>query len=271
MKKKILIALSGLTFVFGLSSIIYFYGPWWFTKVHDYDDRYGTVGSIELPKGYERVNDGTGFDEYLRDLPLASEDVQVRRITGELADTLNPYCYRVVNLPLMHHYEQCADVCMRLRAEYLFRTRQLWKIHFISYMIKVYNCANTESMVHEMPQRRLSDMQPGDVFVYCAKDRADKEYGHAIMVADVARNPVTGRKIFLLLQGSTPACSIHILKNRNDSVLSPWFELDENASTLDLGIATYQANELRHFCNSIFSHKDPSSTALHSSIANSTR
>ena len=130
MKKKILIALSGLTFVFGLSSIIYFYGPWWFTKVHDYDDRYGTVGSIELPKGYERVNDGTGFDEYLRDLPLASEDVQVHRITGELADTLNPYCYRVVNLPLMHHYEQCADVCMRLRAEYLFRTRQFWKIHF---------------------------------------------------------------------------------------------------------------------------------------------
>ena len=290
MKKKILIALSGLTFVFGLSSIIYFYGPWWFTKVHDYDDRYGTVGSIELPKGYERVNDGTGFDEYLRDLPLASEDVQVRRITGELADTLNPYCYRVVNLPLMHHYEQCADVCMRLRAEYLFRTRQFWKIHFddtqfntmryywgglrrgfISYMIKVYNCANTESMVHEMPQRRLSDMRPGDVFVYCAKDREDKEYGHAIMVADVARNPVTGRKIFLLLQGSTPACSIHILKNRKDSVLSPWFELDENASTLDLGIATYQANELRHFSNSIFSHKDPSSTALHSSIVNSTR
>ena len=290
MKKKILIALSGLTFVFGLSSIIYFYGPWWFTKVHDYDDRYGTVGSIELPKGYERVNDGTGFDEYLRDLPLASEDVQVRRITGELADTLNPYCYRVVNLPLMHHYEQCADVCMRLRAEYLFRTRQFWKIHFddtqfntmryywgglrrgfVSYMINVFNRANTESMVHEMPQRRLSDMQPGDVFVYCAKDREDKEYGHAIMVADVARNPVTGRKIFLLLQGSTPACSIHILKNRNDSVLSPWFELDENASTLDLGIATYQANELRHFSNSIFSPKDPSSTALHSSMANSTR
>ena len=137
---------------------------------------------------------------------------------------------------------------------------------FVPYLKYVYKFANTESLIHEMPQRPLNEMQPGDVFVYCAKDREDKKYGHAILVADVARDPVTGRKIFLLLQGSTPACNIHILKNRNDSVLSPWFELDENASSLDLGIATYQANELRHFSNSIFSPKDPSSTALHSSI-----
>ena len=114
-------------------------------------------------------------------------------------------------------------------------------------MIKVFYYANTESMVHEMPQRPLSEMQPGDVFVYSAKDREDKKYGHAIMVADVARNPVTGRKIFLLLQGSTPACSIHILKNRNDSILSPWFELDENTSDLDLGTAVYRKDELRYF------------------------
>ena len=266
MTKKILIALFGLMLVFSLSIIIYLYGPWWFTKEHDFDDTYGTVGSIELPEGYERVDGETSFDDFLRRLPLAAEDVQVRRITGELADTLIPYSYRVVNLPLLHHYEQCADVCILLRGEYLFRTRQFWKIHFddtqyntmryywgglrrgfISYIIKVFNLANTESMVHEMPQRPLSEMQPGDVFVYCAKDRDDKQYGHAIMVADVARNPTTGRKIFLLLQGSTPACSIHILKNRNDSVLSPWFELEDNTSIVNLGTATYRTDELRYF------------------------
>ena len=250
----------------------------------------GSVGTLVLPAGYERVGDETGFATYLRNLPLAADSVQVRRINGQLADSLLPYSYRVIDLPLLHRYEQCADVCIRLWAEYLFQTRQFWKIHFedtqyntmryywggrrskfVPYLKYVYKFANTESLIREMPQRPLNEMQPGDVFVYCAKDREDKKYGHAIMVADVAKNPVTGRKIFLLLQGSTPACNIHILKNRNDSVLSPWFELDENASTLDLGIATYQANELRHFSNSIFSPKDPSSTALHSSMANSTR
>ena len=249
-----------------LVSIVYLYGPWWFDKVQVPDNKYGTIESIELPQGYEREKDEKGFASYLRSLPLAADSVQVRRITGQLADSLIPYSYRVVDVPLLHHYEQCADVCIRLWAEYLFQTRQFWKIHFedtqyntmryywgglrrgfISYIIKVFSRSNTESMVHEMPQRRLSEMQPGDVFVYCAKDREDKKYGHAIMVADVAKNPVTGHKIFLLLQGSTPACSIHILKNRSDSVLSPWFELDDDASTLDLGIATYNANELRHF------------------------
>ena len=86
------------------------------------------------------------------------------------------------------------------------------------------------------------------------------------MVADVARNPATGCKIFLLLQGSTPACSIHILKNRNDSVLSPWFELDEEATIIDLGTATYHANELRYFGNSIFSAKDPNRATLFSNL-----
>ena len=266
MIKKILIAFTVLLLVFCLSLLVYLYGPWWFKKTQDYYCENGSIGSIALPDGYERLDNGTGFENFLRSLPLAAEDVPVRRITGELADSLLPYSYRVIDVPLLHHSEQCADVCIWLRAEYLFWTRQFWKIHFedtqhntmryywgglrrgfISYIIKVFKSANTESMLHEMPQRPLSEMQVGDVFVYCANDREYKEYGHAIMVADVARNPATGRKIFLLIQGSTPACNIHIIKNRNDSVLSPWFELDEEAITLDLGTATYHANELRYF------------------------
>lgn len=73
--------------------------------------------------------------------------------------------------------------------------------------------------------------------------------GHAIMVADVAVHPVTGKKIFLLLQGSTPACSMHILNNNDNTAISPWFELDENASMLDFGTASYRSDELRFFDN----------------------
>ena len=285
MVRKLLIIFLILSAVGCLSLLVYLYGPWWFKEVPATDGPNGSVGTIGLPAGYERIGENTGFAAYLRDLPLAADSVRVRRINGQLADSLLPYSYRVIDLPLLHRYEQCADVCIRLRAEYLFRTRQFWKIHFedtqyntmryywggrrskfVTYLKFVYKFANTESLIREMPQRPLSEMQPGDVFIYSAKDRADKKYGHAIMVADVARNPATGRKIFLLLQGSTPACSIHILKNRRDSLLSPWFELDEDASTLDLGTATYFANELRYFRNSVLSPNYPRNVALQSNI-----
>lgn len=245
------------------------YGPWWIGKLPSYDQTNGSIGQIALPAGYERVvDDGSGFADYLRSLPLAAEDVKVRLTTGEICDSLLPYAYRVVRLPLLHRYEQCADVCIRLRSEYLFRSRQFRRIHyddtqyhtmryygggsrslFGRYLVHVFKYANTESLIHELPSRRLHDMRCGDVFVYGAKDREDKPYGHAVMVADVATNPATGRKIFLLLQGSTPACSIHLLNNNDNPAISPWFELDEKAQILDFGTAVYHDDELRYFDN----------------------
>lgn len=247
--------------------LFYVYGPWWFTKIQEYDDKHGSIGQIELPEGFERLpDDGDGFANYLRSLPLAEEGVPVRTMSGEIVDSLLPYTYRVVNLPLLHEFEQCADVCIRLRAEYLFRTRQFWRIHFddtqyhtmryywggyqkkfMSYLFHVFKFANTESLIHELPRRSLQEMKSGDIFVYSAKDREDKEYGHAIMVADVAIHPKTGKKIFLLLQGSTPACNMHILKNQANPTISPWFEIEEKDSVLDFGTATYKRDELRFF------------------------
>ena len=120
MTKKILIAFFVLLLAGCLSLLVYLYGPWWFKKVPATDGSDGRVGTIELPAGYERVGDNTGFAAYLRNLPLAADSVQVRRINGQLADSLLPYSYRVIDLPLLHRYEQCADVCIRLWAEYLF-------------------------------------------------------------------------------------------------------------------------------------------------------
>ena len=265
--KRILTICLGFLALGCFCVLFYVYGPWWFTKIQEYDDKHGSIGQIELPEGFERLpDDGDGFANYLRSLPLAEESVPVRTISGEIVDSLLPYTYRVVNLPLLHEFEQCADVCIRLRAEYLFRTRQFWRIHFddtqyhtmryywggyqkkfMSYLFHVFKFANTESLIHELPRRSLQEMKSGDIFVYSAKDREDKEYGHAIMVADVAIHPKTSKKIFLLLQGSTPACNMHILKNQANPTISPWFEIEEKDSVLDLGTATYKRDELRFF------------------------
>ncbi len=228
---------------------------------------YQTIGEIPVPIGYDRWN---GTDEYyskfLRSLPLKRRGEKVLLYTGGTArfQSLN---YAVVDLPLLSNAEQCADVCMRLRAEYLFETGQYGKIRFKDvngrtlrygggssrkafnhYLRNLYGVASTYSLSREMQRRELKDIQPGDVFVYAAVDRpGNHKYGHAVMVVDVAVNKFTGSKAFLLAEGNTPARNIHIMRNFENPFRSPWFTLDENADWLLLAVFTYKSNELRHF------------------------
>ena len=227
---------------------------------------YKTIGEIPTPYGYERIfGDNPSYSEYLRSLPLKGRGADVKLYTGGKArfQSLN---YAVVNLPIISNAEQCADVCMRLRAEYLFHTGQYDKIHFNDvngkilrysggssrsaledYLKRVYDRASTYSLSRELRQRPLKDIQPGDVFVYAAVDRPGKQkYGHAVMVVDVAVNK-KGGKAFLLAEGNTPARNIHVMRNFENPIRSPWFILDENANHLLLSVFHYKSNELRHF------------------------
>ena len=213
---------------------------------------YATVGDIPAPWGYERI-DGSdeAYGRYLRSL-----------YTGGDA-RLQSLCYAVVDMPLLSNAEQCADVCMRLRAEYLFNTGQYSRIRFQDvngrtlsyggggsrkalerYLRNLYGVASTFSLSREMKTRRLTDMEPGDVFVYPA--RKGHKYGHAIIVVDVAVNK-RGKKAFLLAEGNTPAREIHILRNFENPIRSPWFMLDEDADNLLLSVFHYKAEDLKHF------------------------
>ena len=227
---------------------------------------YATLGDIPTPSGYERIDgDDVAYSRYLRSLPLKTKGTKVQLFTGGEAH-FQPLCYAVVGIPLLSNAEQCADVCMRLRAEYLFNTGQYGKIHFKNvngktmyydggssrkaferYMLNVYGVASTFSLSREMEQRQLKDMQPGDVFVYAAVDRpGNHKYGHAVMVVDVAQDK-HGRKVFLLAEGNTPARDIHVMRNFTNYFRSPWFTLDEDADNLFFAVFHYKAKELRHF------------------------
>jgi hypothetical protein len=87
-------------------------------------------------------------------------------------------------------------------------------------------------------------MQPGDVFVYPARN--GHQYGHAVMVVDVAVSK-NGKKAFLLAEGNTPAREIHVMRNFANPFRSPWFILDEDASNLLLSVFHFKATELKHF------------------------
>ena len=228
---------------------------------------YRCIGDIPTPFGYQRImGDDSDFSVFLRSLPLKGKGAEVKLFTGGIArfQSLN---YAVVDLPVLSNAEQCADVCMRLRAEYLY-DKGLWgSIHFRDvngrtigyqggssrkaferYLRNLYGVASTFSLSRELKQRRLADMQPGDVFVYAAVDRpGPHKYGHAVMVVDVAKNPRTGKKAFLLAEGNTPARNIHVMRNLENPFRSPWFMLDEDAEGLILSVFPYKADELHHF------------------------
>ncbi len=208
-------------------------------------------------------DDGTGQADFLRNLPFKRKGAKVELYTGGNAH-FQPICYAVVDMPILSNYEQCADVCMRLRAEYLFATKQYDRIRFNdvngqtfayqggssrkaleSYLKKLYGVASTFSLSREMKTLPLKDMRPGDVFVYPA-GRYKQRLGHAIMVADVAVNK-SGRKAFLLIEGNTPARSIHVMRNLVNPPCSPWFLLDDNAEHLLLDGIPYKATDLKHF------------------------
>lgn len=229
-------------------------------------NNYKTIGDIPTPWGYERIKgDDASYSEFLRSLPLKGRGADVMLYTGGRSrfQSLN---YAVVDMTLLSNAEQCADVCMRLRAEYLFQTGQYGRIRFQNvngktmiysggssrkaferYMRNLYNVASTFSLSREMNKRRLSDMQPGDVFVYAAIDRPrNHKYGHAVMVVDVAENK-DGKKVFLLTEGNTPARDIHLLRNFENPFHSPWFFLDDDADMLLLSVFPYKSNELHCF------------------------
>ena len=229
-------------------------------------NNYATVGDIPTPWGYERIKgEDATYSEFLRSLPLKRKGSEVLFYTGGKArfQSLN---YAVVDLPLLSNAEQCADVCMRLRAEYLYQTGQYGRIHFKNvngktmpygggssrksferYMRNVYGVASTFSLSRELKTRPLSEMQPGDVFVYAATDRpGNHKYGHAIMVVDVAVDK-NGKKAFLLAEGNTPARNIHVMRNFKNPFRSPWFFVDADEDNLLLAVFRYKASELRHF------------------------
>lgn len=226
-----------------------------------------TIGELPLPVGYERVSAESGsYAAWLRALPLKERGTKVHVYNGRKVANYQWLSAAVVDIPLLSNDEQCADVCMRMWAEYLYETGQYAKIAFVSlngeklrytggknrkafeqYLRNVFGRCNTTSLRKTLPSRELKDMQIGDVFVYPHRKVAgENRLGHAVMVADMAVNKYTGKKMFVLIEGNTPARDVHVLRNLN-RFRNPWFKLDEDAENMRLNVFHFKAEDLRHF------------------------
>jgi hypothetical protein len=243
---------------------------------HVYEEGRTISERILVPQGYTRVQYSEGsFQKYIQDYDVLDFEAKIINYDGnEYVFQGGHVGVLDISVPA-NGLQQCADALMRIRAEYLWNTNQKDKIgfnftsghycswlqyaagyrpqvngnhvsfqktatpnnlkeQFYKYLDLVYMYAGTQSLYDELSSVNSIDaVEVGDMLIYPGSP------GHVVLIADMATN-AEGKKLFILAQGNTPAQSVHLLKNINDSSISPWYELEMDAY---LEIPTYYFNK----------------------------
>lgn len=253
--------------------------PW----LQSYDPGQSIESRIPAPEGFERMTLSTGcFGDWLRHLPLKAGTPEVMLYNGQKKANQAAHI-AVLDIDVGDRdLQQCADAVIRLRAEYLFARQRLENIHFRfssgdvldflkwcegmrplvtgdrvqwvksppsdwshsefrKYLDTVFQYAGSSSLSQELETvKDIKGLKIGDVFIKGGFP------GHAVLVVDMACDPRTGRKVFLLAQSFMPAQDIHVLKNLKDAKLSPWYDVDFGA-VLHTPEWVFARNDLKRF------------------------
>jgi hypothetical protein len=218
---------------------------------------------IPLPRGFARVwvREGS-FGDWLRHLPLKKEGTPVYLYDGRKKRNQNAHI-AVIDVDVgAGDLQQCADVIIRLRGEYLYAAQRFSAIHF--RFTNGENASFTTWASGYRPEikgnkvtwvkKRAPDQSYKTfreylrtVFIYAGTSSLSRELakrgnmydtqigdvfiepgfpGHAVLVVDMAEDTATRKRAFLLAQSYMPAQDIHILRNPTNAVLSPWYDLD---------------------------------------------
>ncbi len=208
------------------------------------------------PAGYKHAEVAPGsFADWLQHLPLMTPGTHTKTYKGAIAAT-DVFTAAVVDLSIgTEDLQQCADVVMRLRGEYLYQQKKYndiafhfesgfrcdyvhyadgyrysnghWVLKakkdygyktFMRYMQLVFAYAGTLSLEKELQKVKNPDeLTTGDVFIKGGSP------GHCFIVMDVVEN-AQHKKLFLLAQSFMPAQNLQILQYR-----SPWFSMEQHS------------------------------------------
>lgn len=237
------------------------------TTIPNYLNRSGEIieKRVVLPENYKRVvYDSTSFEHYIRTKQLKPFGTKVINYDGKpYFYQLGHVGVLDVDVP-SNGLQQCADALIRLRSEYLWETNKKNKIgfnftsghycswakyaegyrpkvngnkvsfhktanpnhskgNFYKYLNLIYTYSGTLSLDNELKEiKSINDLKIGDMLILGGSP------GHVIMIADIVEDTI-GNRLFLLIQGNTPAQSIHLLKNLDDTSISPWYKLQINS------------------------------------------
>lgn len=197
------------------------------------------------------------FAAWLEALTLKPAGTQTKTYKGTVAAT-DVFTAAVVDLSVGgEDLQQCADVVMRLRGEYLYQQKRyseiffhfesgfkcdyihyaegyryhsgIWKLSarkdysyaaFVHYMKLIFMYAGTLSLQKELkPVQNTDELKAGDVFIRGGSP------GHCFIVMDVVENNLY-KKQFLLAQSFMPAQNLQVLQYYGN----PWFNLDQKSA-----------------------------------------
>ena len=220
---------------------------------------------VNSPEGYERVEYPTGsFESYLRNYKLKTFGSKIVNYDNSEYYWQGGHI-GILDIPVPKNgLQQCADALIRVRSEYLWHTNQKDKIgfnftsghycswakyaegyrpkiqgnkvsfyktseenhskeNFYRYLNLIYMYSGTLSLYSELSKiNDAKDLKIGDMLIRGGSP------GHIVMICDEVVN-AKGDKMYLLFQGNTPAQSVHLVKNLEDSNNSPWYTLKKNA------------------------------------------
>jgi len=211
---------------------------------------------FKTPEGFHQVPAQPGsFGAYLQSLPLKPSGTHTLTYKGAMAAT-DVETAAVVDISVGHEdLQQCADVVMRLRGEYLYSQKRYndisfkfvsgfkcdyihyadgYRYHndhwvlkakkdygyktFMNYMQLVFAYAGTLSLEKELkPVADATMLKAGDVFIHGGSP------GHCFIVMDVVEN-AQHQKQFLLAQSFMPAQNLQVLQNAPGYY---WFSMDK--------------------------------------------
>jgi len=220
---------------------------------------------VNVPKGYTRIEYGEGtFEDYLRTYKLKAFGSKI--INYDDTDYFwqgGHIGILDISVP-KNGLQQCADALIRVRSEFLWDNNRKdeigfnftsghycsWtayadgyrpiingskvsfsksaakdtsKDNFYRYLNLIYMYSGTLSLYNELPKiENAKTLKIGDMLIKGGSP------GHIVMICDEAMN-ADGEKIYLLFQGNTPAQSVHLVKNLEDSSISPWYRLEKDA------------------------------------------
>lgn len=237
------------------------------------------------PVGFKREeSDDKSFTYYLRNLPLKPHGSKVKYYDGKTKNRTSVYD-AVVDMPIgQKDLHQCADAVMRLRADYLYKNKEEDKIKFNftsgfpaeykkwkegyrfkvsgnnvswykssgpdnsyksfnKYLEWIYMYAGSLSLSKELKNINYEEMKTGDVLIQGGSP------GHAVIIVDMAVNPETKEKVYLLAQSYMPAQEIQLLANLQEEKISPWYRLNKSKTKIYTPEWTFNTTDLKRFQN----------------------
>ena len=220
---------------------------------------------VNIPEGYKRAIYPKGsFQEYLRNYKLKAFGSKIINYDDSEYYWQNGHI-GILDIPVPKNgLQQCADALIRIRSEYLWANNRKNKIgfnftsghycswikyaegyrpkingnkvtfhksasknhsktNFYKYLNLIYMYSGTLSLYNELPKiDNVKNLKIGDMLIKGGSP------GHIVMICDEVVSS-KGDKLFLLFQGNTPAQSVHLVKNLEDSNISPWYNLGKDA------------------------------------------